>query len=50
MSIVFARDYQWKKLGFFGKNIRKPCEIVDFCHTNDTIKGELLWLNPVPKE
>ena len=48
--MVIDRDYQRKKPGFFGKNIRKLCEIVDFCHTNDTIKSDLLWLNPVPKE
>lgn len=30
--------------------LSKPREIVDFCHTNDTIRSELLWLNSVPKE
>ncbi len=50
ISIVIDRDYQWKKIGFFGKSIRKLYENVDFCHTNDTMKGELLWLSSVPKE
>ncbi len=48
--VVTERDYQWAKRVFFGENIRKQRENVDFCHTNDTIKDELLWLNPVPKE
>ena len=48
--MVIDRDYQWEKIGFFGKNIRKLRENVDFCHTNDTIRSELLWLNSVPKE
>jgi len=48
--VVIERDYQRVKMVFFGENIRKQRENVDFCHTNDTIKDELLWLNPVPKE
>ncbi|WP_455058029.1 hypothetical protein [Jutongia sp.] len=41
---------QWEKERIFGENNRKRRENVDFCRTNDTIKGELLWLNHVPKE
>ena len=43
-------NYQRKKEWFFGENIRKRRENIDFCRMNDTIKGELLWLNLIPKE